>query len=253
VTNGSGTATSTVNNVSVSCGPAASAVVFSQGFTAANTTIDGGVVNGYGGSNEDGYNCNGTPQWCGFGSSAGSSAATSSAYFYYQTPTPATGEYVGLGVFAPGVTGYNTAGDTAGVTLSGQTTVSFEFNSNPEWATQGTPNVFVELTMGKYYTLGGGCRIQLQDVIPATGGATATTYTVALSDFTVNQNCGDTTMTVAKALSTQQIASVDFQGDSGASAVTAGTNKLTTNANTTVATGGVYPTTIALTGPITFK
>ena len=255
VSNGSGTANSTVSNVTISCGATASPVVFSQGFTGSGTTIDGGAVNGYGGSNEDGYNCNGTAQWCGGGSSAGTSAATSSEYFYYQTPTPATGEYVGLGVFAPNVKGYNGSGNTSGVTLSGQKTLTFTFNSNPEWATQGTPNIMVELTMGNYYTVAGGaaCRIQLQDVIAATGGATATSYTVPLSDFIVAQNCGVSGMTVAQAL-TQPIASIDFQGDAGASAITAGVGKLTTNANTTVVTsGGVYPTTLALTGPITFQ
>lgn len=247
-------ASSVPQTITISGGSVAQ-VVFSSGFTATGVTLDGGGTGGYSGSNLDGYNCTGGPSWCGGATSAGTSAATSSEYYYYQTPSPSSGQYVGIFVQAPGVTALSTSGNTSGVTLNGQTSMSFTFNTNPEWAAQtvnNKDNIMVELTMGNLYN--GTCHIQLQTVITPTGGATPTTYTIPLTAFTVPQDCG-TSATVAQALQ-QPIAQIDFQGDSGASALTAGNPPATSSANTTVLTTAspfVYPTTLALTGPITFQ
>ncbi len=250
-------ASSVAQTITIGSGPTAQ-VVFSHGFTATGVTLDGGATSGYGGSSLDSYTCASSPAWCGGATSAGTSAATSGEYYYYQTPTPAAGEYVGISVFAPGVTALSTTGNTAGVTLGSQTSISFTFNNNPEWARQttaNTDNILVELTTGNLYPVGGGCHVQLQTVLHPAGGTTPTTYSIPLSAFTVAQNCADPTVTVAKAL-LQPIAKVDFQGDSGVSALTQGNPPATTSANTTVAntaTPPVYPTTLALTGPITFQ
>jgi len=232
---------------------------FSSGFTGTMTTLDGGAVIAYGGSDQDGWNCSGGPSWCGSGSGAGSSAASSFAYAYYQTPAPITvGEYVGMSIFAPGVTVLSTTANTSGVSLSGQTSISFTFNSNPEWATAtapGTPNVMIQLTMGNLVnpTPTTTCNVQLETVFAATGGATGTPYTIPLANFNVTQNCGDSTVTAATALA-QPISRIDFQGDGGTAAITI--NGITSNSNLTTANTAappVYPTTVALGGPITFE
>ncbi len=234
------------------------AVIFSSGFTNTMTTLLGGALIDYAGSNLDGWNCTNTPNvsQCGAGSGAGSSPATSYAYSYYQTYAPITvGEYEGMSVYAPGVTGMSTTANTSGVTLNGQTTISFTLNTNPEWVTAtGTPNVMLELTMGDLYNSGGACNLQMQTVFAATGGATPTVYTIPLSNFNLTQNCGNAGNTAATALA-QPISRLDFQGDGGTAAITI--NGVTSNSNLNVASAGsnpaVYPTTVALTGAITFQ
>ncbi|MGC9197675.1 MAG: hypothetical protein ACP5E5_01920 [Acidobacteriaceae bacterium] len=233
--------------------------IFSSGFTSNMTTLLGGALVSYAGSNADGYNCTnaaGVSQ-CGSASNAGTSAATSYAYSYYQTYAPITGgEYVGMSIFAPGITSMSTTANTTGLTLNGQTSISFMFNTNAEWVTAtGTPNVLLELTTGNLYTSNGKpCYLELQTVFAATGGATPTQYTIPLSDFVLAQNCGNSSLTAASALA-QPISRIDFQGDGGASAITV--NGVTSNSNLTTAKSGssplVYPTTVALEGPITFQ
>lgn len=249
--------------------PAPTVAVFSTGFGAA-TTVQGGGFGGYGGSNEDGWNCTGGPAWCGGGVNPVSSTANppvtadqSSTYYYYQTPTPATGEYMGIYIQAPGVTLLSTTGNTAGLQLNGQTTMTFKLNQNPEWAAQSNHNIAILLTLGKYYNIGTSnsptaCNMKLQAVMTPTGGSTATLYTIPLSSFIVSQNCGQTAITTAAAALSATtggpIAQIDFQGDGGSAALTS--NGAVSSANTTVATTGsspVYPSTLAITGGITFQ
>ncbi|MDE3009771.1 MAG: hypothetical protein KGI67_02680 [Pseudomonadota bacterium] len=245
-------------------------VAFASGFSSGGLTVEGGGYGGYSGSNLDNFNCTGGPNFCGGGATVTSTtvtAAQSSTYYYYQTPSPSTAEYVGLYVQAPGITALSTTGDTAGVAISGQTTMTFNFNENPEWYSQvtgGSPaNQFmVQLTLGKLYTPVAGqlCHILLRAVVaPTTAGNAA--YTIPLSSFSVAQTCNVGTATsAAAALALSPISQIDFQGDSGGSAITvAGT---ATTANTTVpvtvptsvsSTGKVYPTTLSLKGGITFQ
>ncbi len=276
VSAGSGAASANVSNIVVSCA-VPSPVAFSSGFTGpggnaapsfTGLTADGGATGGFSGSNFDtNFQCADTSgATCGGGVAANGSKATSGEYQYYQTGTPATGEFVGLYVFAPGVTAFSTSGNTAGITLAGQTQVSFEFNDNPEWATQGAAvnggsDVLVELETGNLYTVSGQpCHITLGDVFNPTAGAAATVYTLNLSSFTMVNSCGNTSMTVAQAL-TQPISEFIVEGAGGTNggkpvAVTAGNPSATSSFNSTVpntAAPPVYPTTVALTGPITFQ
>jgi len=234
-------------------------LIYSTGFTAqasgTGLTLSGGQFGGYAGSNEDGYYCNtSTSSWCGGGSSD-ATPATSSVYFYYQPPVAASGEYVGVFVQAPGVTALNGSGTTAGVQINGQSGVTFTLNQNPEWYAQANHNVLAMLTLGNLY---GTCRVQLQVVFTPTSIA-ATTYTLPFSSFSVAQNCGLGSLTPASAIAALAsgtggpVAQIDFQGDSGASALTPVQGTLTSSANTTNANSVGYPTTIALTGPITFQ
>ncbi len=235
--------------------------VFSTGFASASATVQGGGYGGYSGSNIDGWNC-GAPASCGSGGGYVSSTITpaqSYYYYYYQTPTPATGQYMGIFIQAPGVTALSTTTNTSGLQLTNQTTMTFTLNQNPEWAGQANHNIAILLTLGKYYSVGGNaCNIKLQAVMTPTGGSTSTTYTIPLSSFVVSQNCGIGSLTpssVTTALTAAvggPVAQIDFQGDGG-SGVALTTGSLTSSANSTVANGGVYPTTIAFNGGITFQ
>ncbi len=238
-------------------------LTFSSGFTAQATgtgaTLNGGNFGGYAGSDLDGWYCApGGP--CG-GASFSPTAATSSVYYYYSpVSVPTAGSYVGLFVQAPTVTAISATADTAGVQLNGQSSVAFTFNQNPEWFALSNHNVLLMLTLGKRYLVNGNaCNIKLQTVFTPTAVA-ATSYTVPLSKFTVAQNCGVAALTpssVTAALASTAggpVSQIDFQGDAGASAITAGNPPLTTSANwTTRDQYGGFATTLSLTGPITFQ
>ncbi|MDE2564847.1 MAG: hypothetical protein KGL50_03600, partial [Burkholderiales bacterium] len=237
-------------------GGAVTALTFSSGFAAGNRTNEGGAYFGYGGSNQDGYNCT-NPANCGSGS--GGSGATSYYYVYYQTPTPATALFDGAGVLAPGVTALSTTGDTPGVQIAGQTTVNFTFNQNPEWYASATHNFGVLLTLGKFYNLGSTaspqpCNIKLLAVVAPLNGGAAAPYSIPLSSFAVIQNCNTGIATPAAALASAPVSEIDFQGAGGTAALPP-VNGLTTGANLSVPTGSpaVYPTTVAITGGISFK
>ncbi len=247
-------APSVTNTFSVT-GGAPTAVVFSSGFAGGNRTVEGGAFFSYNGSNLDNFSCSGDPAWCGSGS--GGSGDTSFYYSYYQTPSPATGLYNGISVLAPGVTAISASADTAGVQLNGQTTVNFTFNNNPEWQSSGTNNFGVLLTLGKFYNIGSGgsvvpCNIKLLAVVTPLNNGAATAYAVPLSSFSIIQACNSGISTVAAALAASPVSEVAFQAAGGSAALpTVGGQ--TTGANFSVAAGGVYPTTLALTGGISFR
>jgi hypothetical protein len=234
---------------------------FMTGFQSA-TTIEGGAYGGTGGSSLDGYACPGsstTPTQCGSGGSYSPtvSAAASNFYFYYQfTGAAPTGEFAGVYVFAPSVTALNASANTPGLVWNGQTSLTFNLGINPEFFSNTNHNVFVALTLGKYYPVGAGCHLQLQTVFTPTASAT-TTYTIPLSKFAVAQDCGTGTPQagyLAALAASPAISKIDFQGDSGAAAITPQVAPgLTSGANTTIANGGFIPTTLSLFGGITFQ
>jgi hypothetical protein len=230
-------------------------LVFSSGFAGSNRTPEGGAYFSYSGSNLDSWSCSGDPAWCGSGN--GGSGATSFYYSYYQTPSPATGLYNGISVLAPGVTAISATGDTAGVTVTTQTTVNFTFNNNPEWQASGTNNFGVLLTLGKFYDLDAGagvtpCNIKLLAVVAPLNDGAATPYAVPLSSFQIIQACGTSINTVSAALASSPVSEVAFQAAGGSAALPTVGGK-TTGANLSVAALGVYPTTLALTGGISFE
>ncbi len=268
-------AMSVSNTITIAGAPATpTPVVFSSGFTATNfggltaATLNGGTYGGYAGSNLDGFFCppgtNNATELCAGQGFAGTSGATSSAFYFFQSPTIPTGEYVGLYLQAPGVTAISAAANTPGLQLTNQTSLSFMFNQNPEWYGLPNHNVVVILTLGNFYNTGtvaapAPCNIKLETVFTPTSAA-ATAYTLPLSQFVVAQNCGIGTLTpssVTAALAANAggpVAQIDFQADGGASAITTGSPALPSSANFTTATsGGVYPSTLSLTGPVTFQ
>ena len=234
---------------------------FMTGFQAA-TTIEGGAYGGDGGSSLDGYACpgsSGTTTNCGSGGSYSPavSAAASSFYFYYQfMGTAPSGEYAGVYVFAPGVAALNASSDTVGMTLNGQTHVTFNLGLNNEFFANTNHNVAVILTLGKYYPIGTGCHLQLQTVFTPTAAA-STSYSLPLSSFAVAQDCGTGTPPtgyVAALTASPAISKIDVQAASGAALFHPNlTGSLTSGANTTIANGSYIPTTLSLTGGITFQ
>jgi hypothetical protein len=231
-------------------------LTFSSGFAANNRTVEGGAYYSYSGSNLDNFSCSGDPAVCGSGS--GGSGATSFFFAYYQTPTPATvGLYNGISVLAPGVTTISATGDTAGVQINGQTTVNFKFNNNPEWQASGTNNFGVILKLGKFYDLDPGtgvqaCNIELLAVVTPLNNGQPADYAIPFTDFAIIQPCNSGITTVAAALASSPISEVAFLGASGTAAKGPVGGK-TTGANLTVPVNGTYPTTLALTGGISFR
>jgi hypothetical protein len=229
-------------------------ITFSSGFAANGRTVEGGEFGGFSGSNLDGFNCTGGPAFCGGGgdTAPGVPAADSFFFYYYQTPTPATALFAGIYVQPPGVTGgLSGTANTGGVQISGQTTMRFNFNQNPEWFQSATNNFMVQLDMGRLYTVGGNpCHIQLRRVVTPTSVASVS-YTLNLSEFVVVQNCAVPGMTTAAALAGSPIAYMSFQAAGGGSAVGDGTR--TSGANLSVPAGAVYPSTLVLKGAITFQ
>jgi hypothetical protein len=247
---------------------AAAQAIFSAGFPASGSvTASGGSFGSYQGTSDTNAaaGCN-NGQWCGSGLGANTTPATNNYYLYLQSTTfntlvTSSGySYMGIYVQAPGVTSLSTTGNTSGVTLNGQSKMSFTFNNNPEWAATTNTNILVRLTLGNYYNVGTvaspvACNVVLQTVMTPTGGTTPTAYTIPLSGFVVAQNCGNSALTpssVTAALSGNPISQVDFQSDGGGAALTV--NGLTTGFNTSVAnSAGYYPTTLSVTGAITFQ
>lgn len=226
-------------------------LTFSSGFVSNERTTNGGLVTTGGGSDQDGFNCSGGPAWCG--SFAGDSGANSYAGYYYQTPTPASALYSQIEVFGPSNdSGFSNSGDTSGVTISNQTKLNFNFNPNPEWFNSSNNKFGVVITLGKIYSIDGGCRLQLHGVkTPTSADATAYSMTLA-TDFRVAANCGTSINSVTAALAASPvISSVKFIGAAGGSAIT-GVNNVSTGANLTNVKGSVYPTTVVLKGAITF-
>lgn len=247
-------ASTTFNFAVGAAAPVQPTITFSSGFASNTATVEGGAYTGYSGSNLDNWGCNSANN-CGGGSGGYGTPATSYAYYYYQTTTAAAGEYVGISLFAPGVTALSTTGDTSGVAPPSTYKLNFKFNPNPEWFNSNTKNFVVILALGKKIAVTGNpnCHIQLRQVVTPTS-AGATSYSLPLSGFGVVQDCGTGVNTVSAALAASpNVSQIDIQGDGGTAAVT--TNNLTSGANLSVPTTGnnpVYPTTIALTGGITF-
>ena len=249
-----GAATSVTQTFTVT-GGAIAPLTFSTGFAANNRTVEGGAYFSYSGSNQDGFNCTGGAAVCGSGN--GGSGSTSFFFAYHQTPTPATALYNGISVQAPGVTAISATADTAGLQISGQTTVNFTFNNNPEWQSSGTNNFGVLLTLGKFYNVGtvaapAPCNIKLLAVVTPLNNGAATAYAIALNSFAIIQACNSGISTVAAALASAPVSEVAFQAAGGTAALPTVGGK-TTGANLSVVNAGVYPTTLALTGGVTFQ
>lgn len=236
-----------------------STLTFLSGYDTS-ATIENGAWGGYGGSD-----AGGGPGF-GYGAfvdnSTAANAAASAISFYYSPATaPASYIYFGMYVQAPNTNGnFNAAADNQGLALTGsQSSMLVNLAINAEFLnnTNGH-NIMVQLTMGKYYSVGGGgnCYPLLRYMLTPTA-TTVTAYSIPLSSFIVAQNCGDSSLSSAAAVLalSQGVAQIDFQADDLGAAITIGPK--VTNANTTVLNYSNpsygYPTAFTLQGAITFQ
>ena len=233
-------------------------LTFSSGFAASSLTVEGGSFGGYGGSDLDSWYCHaGQAPSCGSGSDLTPTvtAANSRFYYYYSVPTASstTGQYTGIYVQAPNVNGVDFTTATtniSGLTVTNQKTLTFTLGSNPEFFANANHNIAILLTLGKVYN--GNCYLKLLKVMPITASAD-TAYSVDLSTFSVSQDCTTGIATASAAMAVSPLSQVDFQANSGGSALVQG--GLTTGANSTIVDSqwGGYPTTLAFKGGIYLK
>jgi hypothetical protein len=97
------------------------------------------------------------------------------------------------------------------------------------------------------------CNIKLLAVVTPTAVA-STEYTVAISSFGVIQPCNVAGLTPAAALALSPLSQVDFQAvGSGNPLPPVGGQSVGANMSVGVGSPVVYPTTLAVTGGITFQ
>jgi hypothetical protein len=206
---------------------------FSSGLNINGITANGGTWGYYGGGTSapalgfaNGKFLNGTGAQL-------ASTADETFVGYYQN------------LVAADVAGYSYSGNyveyssTSGLTTTGATSVNYGVAINSEWLANAAGAKFVVLLAANVPGVSTSiCNPVVAAVVAATS-TNMTTYTTPLSSFThVAQDCGDATVTAAQILA-QPVVKLDFQVDGGASAITA--SGLTSNANTSVFTGGTAP------------
>jgi len=231
-------------------------LTFTSGYQSTSSTLEGGGISTYAGSNKDGWWCS-DPNWC---SSSTSSDGSSFTFAYTIQPSdpkhPNTdnwmGAYFGFQIFAPGVTGFNTtANTTTGVQIDKQTSLKFQLAEDPTWYGTAASNphnadVKVTLVLGHFALKASDnnkpCNVALQAVMTPTA-ASMQSYELQLASFTAfSESCGLTALTTATELATYPIVQMKFDA--------AATN---TSASTKTPTDPSYPTAITLGGAITFQ
>lgn len=231
-------------------------LTFASGYQSTTSTIEGGGVSTYAGSNKDNWWCS-DPNWC---SSSVSSDGSSFSFSYAIQPSdpkhPNTdtwmGGYFGFQIFAPGVTGFSSTGNTTtGVQIDKQASLKFQLAEDPVWYSTISSNahnadVKVTLVLGHFALKASdnnkACNVALQAVMTPTAASTQS-YELQLGSFAAfSESCGLTGLTPATELATYPIVQIKFDA--------ASTN---TSATTTTPTDPSYPTAITLTGAITFQ
>jgi hypothetical protein len=142
------------------------------------------------------------------------------------TSAPTTAGFMGI---------YTKAGSSAGVTLSGQTTLKIELGMAPQWFQQvDRKALIVRLIGAQVYSNGAGgeCRILIDTPLTPTT-ADLTLYTITLGSMTLAQGCdgggfGSGVTSLAQAL-TKPIGELHVQA-------------VYPQVNTTVPNGAEYPT-----------
>jgi hypothetical protein len=224
-----------------------------SGFKSTSSSNEGGAVDGYAGSNKDGWWCS-DANWCGSAISADGSSLT---YHYSIQPNDPNhpngdnwiGAYVGVEAVAAGVASISsTDNTTTGVQVDKQTTLKFGLGQNAEWfgmKTDADPHkadVKVTLVLGHFgLKNGNACNVALNAVVTPTAAATQS-YELQLNTFTVSENCG-LTVDAAMELTTYPIVKIKFDA---------------VQANTSVSptpdpNPPSYPTVITIAGGVTVQ
>jgi hypothetical protein len=231
-------------------------LTFASGYQSNSSTLEGGGVGTFAGSNKDGWWCS-DPNWC---SSSINSDGSSFTFSYSIQPSDPNhpnadnwmGAYFGFQILAPGLTGLSSTGDTTtGVQITKQSTLRFQLAEDPVWFGTTSSNahnadVKVSLVLGhfalKASNNNSACNVALQAVMtPST--ASVQGYQLQLGSFSAfSESCGLTGLTPATELATYPIVQMKFE------AATANTS-----ASTTAPTDPSYPTAITLSGAITFQ
>ena len=238
-------------------------LTFVSGFTA-NGTAEGGGLNGYAGSNIDGWGCKDWG-WCSRELSTDGSSYTMT----YALPTkdpdhPNTdndvGAYVGMEMFAPGLYGFVSDGDTTtGIQIGKQSTLKLNVALNPLWYSTKTSTAMNKADIKVTFDMGHfvkkpkptatdpnaweGCNIAMQAAFTPSGAA-AQTYELNLDTFKAFSNsCGLAGLDPVAELAHYTIVRIHVE---------AASPNLTASSSTDPA-HPVYPTSITLTAPVTFQ
>ena len=221
----------------------APALTFTAGFKDATTTREGGTIEGFAGTSENGWWCNGACEQAASGD-GNSLTFTFKLKLDHPSDGSAIGGYYNLGLYAAGLKELSKSGPTAsGVRIDSQATMKFSIAQNAEWLSPGNNTVSVDLVLGHFVIKadGKGCNVALRaKVKPVDTSATA--FSIGLKDFTIGEACELSDLNVWNELQDYPIAKVGFSADS-----------MNTTVSSTPADKPTYPTQLTLTGPITFQ
>jgi hypothetical protein len=218
-------------------------IKFLSGYKNTTTTSEDGKVDPRGGSSETGWWCNG---WCDVSVSADGSSI-SNTYTYKNEPYT-DGRWWAvwseLDVYAPHVTNLSNSANTPdGVRIDAQAALKFNFSQNQEWFATGDNQVEVSLILGHFNRKqdNGACNVKLRAIFKPASPATAA-YSLKLKDFTVQEACELTDLNPWFELQDYPVVAIRFFSQVGNVKVPSPT-----------APAPNYPTTITLTGPISFQ
>jgi hypothetical protein len=168
--------------------------------------------------------------------------------FTFKLAGPPDGSWMGgyyeLRNFAPKVQELNTTTHTlAGLRIDAQAAINFSFAQNLEWFSTSDNGVKVGLVLGHFNRKDNGeaCNVRLEAEVKPTTTAT-TAYSIPLKNFTVAESCELTGLDPWNELQDFPISMVRFNASS-----------LNVSQSSTGLAKPSYPTTLTLTGPITFQ
>jgi len=237
-------------------------LTFVSGFTA-NGTVEGANYDGYAGSNLDGWWCS-DPTWCSRDLSTDGLSFTMN--YFLQTKDPnhpnhdnGVGAYVGLEVFAPGLKGFVSDGDTTtGMQIGKQSTMKLNVALDPLWYSTiatGKNNADIKVTfdMGHFVkkpkqgdpdpTHYDACNIAIQAIFTPSGAA-AHTYELSLDSFkAISNSCGLAGIDPVAELANYTIVRIHVEAATANQTVSSSTDPAYPT----------YPTTITVTAPVTFQ
>ena len=221
----------------------APAINFLSGYKNATSTNEAGKVEQRGGSSETGWWCNG---WCDTSVTADGSSV-SNTYTYKNEPHT-DGRWwrvwSEIDLYAPKVTQISTTSDTPeGVRIDAQAALKFNFSQNQEWFATGENQVEVDLILGHFNRKANkdACNVRVRATFKPSSPAPAN-YSLRLRDFTISEACELTDLNPWFELQDYPIVAIRFASPVGNFKVPSAT-----------APSPNYPTTITLTGPITFQ
>jgi len=218
-------------------------IKFLSGYKNATTTSEDGKVEQRGGSSETGWWCNG---WCDTTVSADGGSISNT--YTYKYPPHTDGRWwrvwSELDVYAPHVTNISgTANTPEGTRIDAQSALKFTFSQNQEWFATGDNQVEVDLVLGHFNRKANNdaCNVRVRATFKPSAPAPAN-YSLKLRDFTVSESCELTDLNPWFELQDYPIVAIRFSSPVGNFKVPSLT-----------APAPNYPTTITLTGPITFQ